>query len=161
MSARQPERRWRGIAAGYAIFVIVLAAATTPIYRVVEPVQRPLVARVSAALLLGVVAIHLVSIARARIDAQPPSEFELALGPVALTPKLDARFVELREELRYSVRNFRYFDHVLWPRLVALRERLPVAADRPPIAQPQGRSFGRGPSLTAIEALVTRMEEPR
>lgn len=161
MSARRPERRWPGIVAGYAIFVILLAAATTPIYRAVEPVQRPLVARVSAALLLGVVAIHVTRAARARIHAQSPSQFELALEPAASTPKLDARFVELRDELRHGVKSFRDFDRVLWPRLAAVRERLPVAADRGSISPPQGRSFRRGPSLAAVEDLITRMEELR
>jgi hypothetical protein len=161
MSARRPERRWPAVAAGYAIFVILLAAATAPIYRAAQPGQRPLVARVSAALLLGVVAVHVIRTARARIDAQPPSEFGLALEPVASPPKLDARFVEWRDELRHGVKSFRDFDRVLWPRLVAVRERLAFAAEREPIPQPRGRSFRRGPPLTTVEDLITRMEEPR
>jgi nucleotide-binding universal stress UspA family protein len=67
----------------------------------------------------------------------------------------------LRDELRHGVKSFRDFDRVLWPRLAAVRERLPVAADRGPISQPQGRSFRRGPSLAAVEDLITRMEELR
>jgi len=161
MPAPRPERRWPGITAGYAVFTTLLAIASTPIYRAVEPVQRSLVARVSAALLLGVVAIHLTTRARARIDAQPSSDFEVALEAVPSAPKLDSHFVELRDELAYSIRRFRYFDRVLWPRLLALWTRLSLRGERAPLSKLHPRSFGRGPSLPAVEELITRMERPR
>jgi hypothetical protein len=155
---RRPERRWPGLAAGYAVFVALLAAATAPIAHLVEAAHRPLVIRLAGALLLAVIASHLAKHARARIEAQPASEFDQALRPSRPEPRLDARFIQLREHLSHSARDDRYFRRVLWPALVALAERPPHASLRRPLVRPAGRLFGRGPSLAALRQAISSME---
>jgi len=58
----------------------------------------------------------------------------------------------LRDDLVASTRRRRYFDVVLWPRLSAL-----AGPDLPRPAESRG-PIRRGPSLAAIERLVTRIE---
>ena len=68
---------------------------------------------------------------------------------------LDPRFLRLRDDLVGSTRRRRYFDVVLWPRLSALG-----GPDLPRPAEPRG-PIRWGPSLEAIERLVTCIEERR
>ena len=58
--------------------------------------------------------------ARVAADGGPCSTRRLHRPPA---PELDARFLALRDDVRYSIRSRRYFDVILWPRLVELGGR--------------------------------------
>ncbi|MBI4012359.1 MAG: hypothetical protein HY359_08640 [Candidatus Rokubacteria bacterium] len=148
-----PERRWPGLVASYTIFLTLLALAATPAYLFLEPANRPAVVRLAVALVVGVVLIHLLRVARARLAAQPPSAFEAALVPTRPEARHAPLFVTLRQEVRFSVARRSYFEHVLWPRLGEL-----AAARGIPIALPGARPLGRGPSLATLRDLVEKIE---
>lgn len=158
---RPPERRWPRVVAGYAVFLVLLAAAVAPVYFVVEAENRPLVIRLVGTLVLSVVLIHLATAVRTQIEDQGPSNFERVLHPVPLAPTLDPRFADIREELGYSARSGRYFDRVLWPQIIAVTNRLPRRPPPVALVKPAGRSFRRGPSLTTLRELIARIEETR
>jgi hypothetical protein len=154
------ERRWPGIVAGYAVLLALAGLAATPAYLYAEPADKPAVVRLAVAVVVGVALIHLLKIVRATIEAQPPSAFEQALAPRASEPRLAQMFVTLRDELRSSRASQGYFEHVLWPRIVALVARQSRAAPEGTPVKPAGRRLlGRGPSLATLRALVARLEE--
>jgi len=63
------------------------------------------------------------------------------------------RFLRLRDELVFSTRSWRYFDAILWPRMVRLvAPRLLPPAER-------SRTRRRGPSLSTLEHLITEVEK--
>jgi hypothetical protein len=141
---------------GYAVLVALLVLATVPLYHLAEPADRPRIVRFSAAVVLAVALIHLVRIVGARFAAQPPSGFDRALEPARTEPVGPRHFVEWRDELHWSVARQSYFEHVLWPRLLALAAG---TADGTPLPKPAGRRFGRGPSLATLKRLITMLEE--
>ncbi|HXJ78146.1 MAG TPA: hypothetical protein VMS64_05630 [Candidatus Methylomirabilis sp.] len=155
------ERRWPRLVAGYTVLLALVAGAATPIYFLLEPGNRPLVIRLGSALILLVVLIHLLGTLRARLDAQRPSGLERALVPQRQQQTLDPRFVQIRDELRESAWSRRYFDHVLWPELIALAGRAPHGPSRPSLVRPPGRFFRRGPALTTLRELIAVIEETR
>ena len=74
------------------------------------------------------------------------------LAGAALPPDLDERFLGLWDDVRYGARSRRYFDRVLWPRLLAL-------AGRPLVRPRHRRGLGRrGPSLAALERVIADIE---
>lgn len=150
-----PERHRGRIVAAYAVLLAVLLTATIPIYLAARPSHRPGVIRLSAAVVLAVGALHVLSAARRRIEAQTPSDFERALEASPIEVALDTRFRALRDELKFSARSHGYFRHVLWPQLTDLAIRL----RRKPLDEPGGRRFGRGPSLGTLSHLIDRLEE--
>lgn len=154
-----PEHRWPGIVAGYAILLTLVGLAATPVYFYAEPANQPAVVRLAVAVVVGVALIHLVKIVRATIEAQPASAFEQALAPRSPEPRLAQIFVTLRDEIRYSAASQGYFEHVLWPRIVALVARQPRGVQPSPVKPPGRRLLGRGPSLATLRALVARLEE--
>jgi hypothetical protein len=145
--------------AGYALFIALVAGGAAPVYFILEPAKRPLVARLAAALVMGVALIRLVKTVRARLDARPPSDFERALEPPRREVSLDPQFVQIRDDLQFGARRAGYFDRVLWPRLVAPAERSPLPSVRAPLVQPSGRFFRRGPSLTTLRNLIAAIGE--
>jgi hypothetical protein len=138
---------------GLAVIVALLALVTLPIYLTMSPAWRPTAVRLACAIAL------VAGCARARRwarDAVLPggvSPFEAGPAPPA-SVQLDPAFLRLRDDLVASTRSRRYFDVVLWPRLVALAgpgPALPCPARR--------RVLGRrGPSLRVLEDLVARVE---
>jgi len=158
---RPRERRWPLLVAGYAVFLALVAAGSAPVYFVVEAPNRPLVTRLAAGLIVAVVVVHLLKRLRARIDVQVPSAFERALDPDRPQPSHDPRFVQIREELRYSASSGVYFDRVLWPQLTALADQAPRRPSRERLVKPAGRFFRRGPSLTTLRDLMRTIEEAR
>jgi hypothetical protein len=62
------------------------------------------------------------------------------------------RFARLRDDVIWSSRSHRYFDVVLWPRLVELGG---LELSRPPSRRGLLR---RGPSLRALEAVIAQIE---
>ena len=72
---------------------------------------------------------------------------------------MDARLARVRDEIRFSVRSQSYFEHLLWPRLVALaatRGGSPARLEKPP-----GRRFGLGPSIAALARVIAALEARR
>jgi hypothetical protein len=67
---------------------------------------------------------------------------------------------QLEADVRSGTRHQRYFDAVLWPRLVALAEAR-TGEPAPWLSKPPGRSFARGPSLLALERLIATIEARR
>ncbi len=114
--------------------------------------------RFAVALLLAVVLLHIRSYFRGDPMWDPPSAFESALAPQRAAPKFDASLFKLRGELADSVRSRTYFDKILWPRLQAIAAASHLTGDEidPP---PKGRFAWRGPSLSALAAMISRLEE--
>jgi hypothetical protein len=107
--------------------------------------------------MLGVALLHVGREVRARVRPEAPSPFERALRPARLEPELAPLFLKLRDEITFSRTSQGYFEHVLWPRVLALAgESLLEGRPRPAWR----RLLGRGPSLAALRALTTRIEEP-
>jgi hypothetical protein len=132
----------------------LLALAALPAYLGVSPGWRPAAARLACAVAVAVGCARARAWARGAVatpglsplDAPPPPAPDLTLDP---------RFLRLRDDVVGSTRRRRYFDVVLWPRLSALG-----GPDLPKPAEPRG-PIRRGPSLAAIERLVTRIEGRR
>ena len=150
------ERRWPWIAAGYAVFFAIVAAATGYIYDSADPANRAMVIRLAVGFVVAVLLIHLRKHFGGDPRWEPPSAFADALTPQPLTPKLDAGFIKLRDEVANSVASQSYFEKTLWLRLCALRQ----AHGRPgDLTMPTERRWlGRGPSRQTIAALVEDIE---
>jgi hypothetical protein len=156
----EPGRRNVRLVAGYALFAGLLILATTPIYLSAQPSTRGAVVRLAAGVFVGAILLPLGRALRRWIDAQPPSRFELALERTPAEPVLAAPFLKLRDEVRNSARDQRYFEHVLWERILALLSRLPSGSGEVIAAKPRGRRFSRrGPSLAALRDLIAAIEE--
>jgi hypothetical protein len=119
-----------------------------------------LVVRFAVALLLAVVLLHVRIYFRGDPLWDPPSAFENALAPERVAPKFDASLVKLRGELVDSVKSRSYFDRVLWPHLQAIAVARHSGGDEiePP---PKGRLSWRGPSASALAALISRLSSCR
>lgn len=154
------DRRWSRLFVGYLLFVMLLDVALTPVYFLVESPHRPTVVRLGGALVVGIAVIHLRRIVRERIEDQPPSNFALALHQAITEPHDAPLFLKLRNEVRFSGTSHQYFEHVLWPRILALLAR---QSGRPPVIAPVipagRRLFRRGPSLAALRDLIAELEE--
>ena len=153
------EPRWLRLFLGYLLFTGLLALALTPLYFEAEPVHRPLVVRFGAALLALIVVIHLRRFVRETIEAQPASAFERALLPPPTEQHIAPLLLKLRDEVRISTTDRRYFEDILWARILRiLRERRRGPSVAPEM--PRGsRYFRRGPSLTALRDLIAQIEE--
>jgi hypothetical protein len=144
---RHPGPRLLARIVGFSL----LALAVLPAYLTISPAWRPAAARLACALAVA------IGCARARAwtrDAVATPGRSSSDAPPAPAPELllDPRFLRLRDDLVASTRRRRYFDVVLWPRLSAL-----AGPDLPRPVEPRG-PIRRGPSLAAIERLVTRIE---
>ena len=154
------EPRWLRLLLGYLLFAGLLALALTPLYFQAEPVHRPLVVRFGAALLAAIALVHLRRFVREAIEAQPASAFERALQPPLAERHTAPLLLKLKDELRYSLTDARYFERNLWPRILRLWGAR--AGDTPAVVpeMPRGtRFFQRGPSLAALRDLVAQIEE--
>jgi type VI protein secretion system component VasK len=149
MVARPRERGWH-LVLGYVALLTAVVMAAVPAYLFVESRWQPLVVRLAAALVLGVMLIHVRRIVSRRVDADGVSAFDAALEPAAVPPRVEHRLVDLEEEVRAAVRSRRSFERTLWPRL--------LAHARGPIAAPARRRFARGPSVDELRTLVERLE---
>jgi hypothetical protein len=133
-----------------------LVVAVTLIELLVDTAYRSAAIRVVAALarLVAVARIRAfvaASIGDAAWDApRPPAP---AWAPPSFT---HTAFEHFHDEIRFSARSQRYFEHVLWPRLATLARA--GAGPATPIEKPPGRAFGRGPSPAALRALVAALE---
>ncbi|MSP50642.1 MAG: hypothetical protein EXQ95_15125 [Alphaproteobacteria bacterium] len=152
---RQPiDHTYRGSVA--LRFLGLIIAATIPALLLFPADLRPAILRVALAAGLAIAFLHLVGrlIGAARDGAA--SDFEQALVPPTAPVRVDSTLTQLRDEIRYSRTSRRYFDKVLWPRLLALASRRGIAPEDLP--KPAGWPRHRGPSLKSMSDLVDRLE---
>lgn len=145
--------------AGGGALGAVLVAGLLLIELLVDAPFRNTATRLVAAAVLTVVALRVRTLVRLGLAGQPRSSFdagEPVSGPGADRP----RFQQFHDEIRFSATSQRYFEHVLWPRLVTLVE---ARTGEPAHWLPKlpGRSFGRGPSLDALGRLIASIEARR
>jgi hypothetical protein len=146
-----PERspyRW----AGRGLVGLLLVLVAIPAYLTLAPSWRTLGIRLGCALLVIAGCVRLTRGARRAIEEQPLSALDLPPRPFPAR-ELDERFLRLRGDLVASARSQRYFDAILWPRLVAL-----AGEGLPRLATPRAL-WRRGPSLRTIEHLVAEAEK--
>jgi hypothetical protein len=146
-----PERSAaRIVAHGFLAVLLILAAI--PAYLGLSPSWRPVAARAACALLVVAGCMRVVRAVRGSIGPPAPSPLDAPPAP-SPPPELDDRFLRLRDDLVYGERSRRYFDAILWPRLLELAGT--------PLPRPAARRRLRrvGPSLRALERLVTLAEK--
>lgn len=139
-----------GIVVRCAVLGGVVFLAAVPAYVYVEPSWRPLVARLAAALVLGVALLQLRRTLVERIAEGGASALDDARHRRGPEPSVPHHFLDLTRDVRAALRSRRYFDEVLWPRLAAFTSRPLV---RPPVRR------GRGPSLTALREVIADVEK--
>ena len=137
------------IAARCAVLGGIVLLATVPVYVWVEPAWRALVARLAAALVLGVTLLQLREALTSGLAAAGASALDAARVRQAPEPGVPHHFQDLAGDLRSALRSRRYFEQALWPRLQALSSR-PLA--RPPLRH------GRGPSLAGLRGVIADIE---
>ena len=143
------ERPLAAVAVRCAGLTVVVFVAALPVYVWVEPSWRALVARLAAALVLGVALLQLRSVLAARLEAGGASALDAARWQRGPAPGVPHHFVDLASDVRTALRSRRYFETVLWPRLEALAGR--------PLARPALRR-GRGPSLAGLRGVIADIE---
>ncbi|PYN88789.1 MAG: hypothetical protein DMD87_09140 [Candidatus Rokuibacteriota bacterium] len=153
--APEPSRG-AGLVAALGVLV-ALGAAVSLTEFFVAPGYRQTAIRLISALVL------LVALARVRPIVAAAVERRVAWGDEILDGwadrrAADSRLARLRDEIRFSVRSQSYFEHLLWPRLVALAR---ARGGSPEAEKPSGRRFGRGPSVTALARLIGSLETRR
>jgi hypothetical protein len=153
------ESHWFRVLAGPAALTALVVVVTLPIAVAIEPTLRPAVIRVAAALVVGFTLMRVTGQVRARFEAEPRSAFEAALHPVRAPVSIDQRFTDLRDEIRLAALSERFFHRALWPRLLALADRLPY---RPALVSPARSRIRRllrlGPPVAALRELIAELE---
>jgi hypothetical protein len=140
------------------VVLAALGAAVSLTEFFVAPPYRQTAIRLFSALIL------LVALSRVRAIVLASVERRAAWGGDVLGEAwparrdADSRLARFRDEIRFSVRSHSYFEHLLWPRLVALA-RARGAAEA--LAKPPGRRFGLGPSLAALTRVIASLERHR
>ena len=144
-------RRSRRSLVGASIVVALVALASMPAYLALAPSWRAVAVRLVCAATVVAGCVRAVRWARDAVAAHGASLLDAPPAPAA-GAELDARFLALRDDVRYSVRSRRYFDVILWPRLVEL--------GGPGLAAPapRRRLRRRGPSIGELSRLVSDIE---
>jgi hypothetical protein len=149
-----PEQPWRGTVVACLAWAALAVAIAYPIYVSVDNAYQELVVRLAAAAILGIVMLHILSCIARRFEAEPQSRFDLAREPTSREVKIDPHLLDLFGEVRHSMKSRRYFENVLWPRLLALADRQKLMLRRPALRWPAAR----GPSLISIGKLISSIE---
>ena len=123
------DRLLAPLAARAAVLAGVVCLAAAPVYIYVESPWRPAVARLAAALVLGVTLLQLRRAVADRLALDGGSPLDEALRRPEPASAVPLRFEDLISDLRTARRSRRYFERALWPRLTALAGRELV---RPP-----------------------------
>jgi hypothetical protein len=144
------DRSLAGIAVRCAVLSGVVLLVTVPVYVYVESGWRTLVARLAAALVLGVTLLQLRRALVEHLEHGGGSALDEARERRGPPPGVPHHFLDLMRDVRTAARSRRYFEHVLWPRLTALTSR--------PLVPPPVRR-GRGPSLGRLREVITAIEE--
>jgi hypothetical protein len=148
-----PPERSRYRFAAYAFLAILAVLAIIPGYLRLDPEWRPFALRMAGALIVIIVCGRVIGSVRRALDEDHASALDTP-APPPRQPAVDERFVRVRDDVVFSAQSRRYFDAFLWPRLRALG-----GADLQP--PPVRRRSRRGPSLSALERLITQIERGR
>ena len=124
--------------------------ATVPIYIFAEPPWRLLVARLAAAVVLGLALLQLRRAVADRLERGGTWALDDAHDHPRPLPDVPYRLLELVRDVRAALRSRRHFEKVLWPRLVALTRR--------PLVRPPSR-IGRGPGLAGLRDVIALIEK--
>jgi len=157
LASPEPSRGTGVVATLVVVAALVAAISLTEFF--VAQAYRETAVRLLAALVLLVAVSPVRAIVRASTErraawgAGEPGEG----GPE--TRAQDSRFARFHDEIRSSARSQSYFEHLLWPRLVALARAAGVSADA--LEKPPGRRFGRGPSIATLARLIASLETRR
>jgi hypothetical protein len=155
MSDGEPRRA--GTIVGALALVGAMVAGIAAIQLLVDQSYRGAAIRLIAASVLLLAIGRIRAFVRSAVEW--PSAWEERTGEPAWAPPAHGQFEHFHDEIRFSARSQRYFDHVLWPRLNELASE---ATDSPArLDRPAGRPFGRGPSLAALGALLAALEKRR
>ena len=155
MSGAEPRRA--ATIAGAVALAVALVVGIAAIQYLVDQSYRVAAIRLVAAAVLLLAVTRIRAFARTAVES--PSPWEGRAGETTWAPPTHGQFEHFHDEIRFSARSQRYFEHVLWPRLSALASQTP----NPPagLDKPAGRRFGRGPSLAELGALLGVLEKRR
>jgi hypothetical protein len=138
--------------AARGLLLALVALAAIPAYLTLAPGWRGVGIRLACAALVVAVSVRVMRHVRRALGESPPFALDAAT-PAPPPPDLDDRFLRLRDELVFSMRSRRYFETVLWPRLVKLAGTgLPSPPER------RGRRR-KGPPRDALERLIAEVEQ--
>jgi hypothetical protein len=141
------------------VVVAALGAAVSLAELFVAQGYRPTAIRLIGALVLLIAVSRVRAIVQACVERRPAWGADETGEGGPNRGAADAHAARFDDEIRFSVRSQSYFEHLLWPRLVALartRGGSPEALEKPP-----GRTLGRGPSLAALARVIASLEARR
>jgi hypothetical protein len=154
-----PERsRAAGLVAALVV-VVALGAAISLTELFVAPEYRPTAIRLIGALVLLIAVSRIRAIVQASVERRPAWRVDEMHEGGSVGRATDARATRFDDEIRFSARSQSYFEHLLWPRLVALARSRGGSPDT--LEKPPGRTFGRGPSLAALARVIASLEACR
>lgn len=144
------DRPLARLAVRSAVLGGLVLLATVPVYVYAEPAWRGLVARLSSALVLGVVLLQARRALIERLQQGAGSPLDEARVRRRPEPGVPHHFRDLVSDVRAALRSRRYFEEVMWPRLVSFTSE---ALSRPATRR------GRGPSLASLRAVIRAIEK--
>lgn len=148
------RRAWWGTMVSCLAWAALAGTVAYPLYVWVANAYQALVMRLAAAVILGIAIRQIHIRMRGDLDAEPQSRFDLARKPRARVVVIDPRLQKLYGEVLRSAKSRRHFDTVLWPRLLALAQRLGVTLQSVPVRWPAPR----GTALSTIAKLLSSLE---
>ena len=138
------------------LIAVALGVAVLLTEYFVAPAYRETAIRLLAAFLLLLAVSPVRAIVRAATERRAPWGAD---EPAPDRRGQDPRFARFHDEIRSSARSQSYFEHLLWPRLMALAQSTGIPADA--LEKPRGRSFGRGPSIAELTRVIAALERRR
>jgi len=157
LASPEPSRG-TGVAAAVVVMAALVAGISVTEFFVAQS-YRETAMRLLAALVLLVAVSPVRAIVRACTERRAPWGTGDAGAGAPETRAQDSRFARFHDEIRSSARSQSYFEHLLWPRLVALAQASGASADA--LEKPRGRRFGRGPSIAALARIIASLEARR
>jgi hypothetical protein len=139
------------------VLAVLLFAGFVVIEIFVDGTGRRSAMRLATAAVLALATLRIRTLVRLHFERQARSGFDAATLVATGVSGDRTRFHQLHDEVRFGAKSGKYFDLVFWPRLNALAR----ASSGAPLPKPPGRSFGRGPSIEDLAALVAAVERRR
>lgn len=141
------------------VVVVALGAAVSLTELFVAQAYRPTAIRLIGALVLLIAVSRVRAIVQASVERRSAWDADETGADGSDRGAADARASRFDDEIRFSVRSQSYFEHLLWPRLVALARARGGSPET--LAKPPGRALGRGPSLAALARVIASLEARR
>jgi hypothetical protein len=155
----EPEQS-RG--AGVVAAIVVLVALGAGIWLTelfVAQGYRQTAMQLIAAVVLLVAVSRVRGLVQAAVERRPAWGAGLAWESWPERRAADSRLARFHDEIRSSAWSQSYFEHLLWPRLVALARARGVPPES--FVMPAGRRFGLGPSTAELTRLIATLEARR